>query len=254
KLYYNRVPYTVTYTKGEYGTFEEQQTENLYYGDKTPIFTGNPTGEEGWAFDGWNQTVSETVKGDATYTAQWKQNDYSVTYMVDEELYESAETHHAGDTVSVRAIPEAKPGYTFKGWTTDREVVTSFTMPAKDVTLTGTWEEKPDVTIKYEATVGGSVTSADEKLRPATGTAKGSKAEAKPGYRFVNWTKDDVVVSTDATFKPTKKPTEVWVNETTYTANFVEDEPVTIKYETNDAKMGTVSQSEESVQPATGEA
>ncbi len=72
--------YTVKYQPGTQGTFAEQSTGSLHYGDATPDFDGTPTGNPGWSFAGWSPEVADTVTGDATYVAQWTQNEYTVKY------------------------------------------------------------------------------------------------------------------------------------------------------------------------------
>ena len=70
KVYYNRNKYTITYTSGEHGTFEDQRYEALY-GAETPAFSGDITAEEGYEFAGWDPKVATTVSGDATYKATY---------------------------------------------------------------------------------------------------------------------------------------------------------------------------------------
>ncbi|RHV61928.1 hypothetical protein DXB22_16685, partial [Clostridiaceae bacterium OM02-2AC] len=51
----------------------------------------------------------------------------------------------------------------------------------------------------------GTVTNAKDEVKPLTGTVKGSKAEAKEGYAFKNWTNaEGTIVSWDDEFKPAK--------------------------------------------------
>ena len=57
---------------------------------------------------------------------------YKLTYMVDGEVYKSYE-NRAGKAITPEAAP-AKDGYTFSGWSDIPE-----TMPANDVTVTGTF-------------------------------------------------------------------------------------------------------------------
>jgi uncharacterized repeat protein (TIGR02543 family) len=64
--------YTVTYQPGTHGTFSEQTTSGLHYGDPTPT-PPTITGETGWTFTGWQPTPSATVTNNVTYTAQWTQ-------------------------------------------------------------------------------------------------------------------------------------------------------------------------------------
>ena len=65
--------YTVTYTDGVDGVevFADQVYENLASGADTPAFNGTPA-REGYKFAGWSPAVTDTVTGDATYTAQWE--------------------------------------------------------------------------------------------------------------------------------------------------------------------------------------
>jgi uncharacterized repeat protein (TIGR02543 family) len=60
--------YTVTYQPGVHGTFNEQTTSGLHYGDPTPA-APTTTGETGWTFTGWQPTLSATVTGDIIYIA-----------------------------------------------------------------------------------------------------------------------------------------------------------------------------------------
>ncbi len=80
KVYYTQNEYTVKYQPGTQGTFAEQSASGLHYGDATPDFDGTPTGNPGWSFAGWSPAVADTVTGDATYVAQWTQNEYTVKY------------------------------------------------------------------------------------------------------------------------------------------------------------------------------
>lgn len=86
-FYYEKDTFTIKYRKGDHAadTFTEQEY-TAKYDDPTPTFTGNKDGQPGWKFDGWTPEVAETVKGTATYTAQWvpdtKQN-VEVIYTTD---------------------------------------------------------------------------------------------------------------------------------------------------------------------------
>ena len=83
KVYYKKIDYTVTYVPGKQGTFESQSYDKKHYGDDTPAFDGETTGNPGWTFAGWAPEVAETVTENVTYIAQWtKRTDliYTVNY------------------------------------------------------------------------------------------------------------------------------------------------------------------------------
>ena len=66
--------YTVTYTDGVGCTAFPNQVKRVKSGDPTPAFTGTPS-RSGYTFTGWTPAVTDTVTGNVTYTAQWKNND-----------------------------------------------------------------------------------------------------------------------------------------------------------------------------------
>ena len=92
----------------------------------------DPT-REGYTFLGWEPTIPETMPEEGLIVvAQWQINSYTLLYIVDEEEYKR-------DTLEYNTpiIPEeepAKEGYTFSGWSEIPE-----TMPAEDVTVTGSF-------------------------------------------------------------------------------------------------------------------
>ena len=71
KVYYKKIGCKVTYKPGDHGTFEAKEY-NAKYGDNTPAFDGETTGEPGWTFAGWEPKVADKVTGDVTYTAKWE--------------------------------------------------------------------------------------------------------------------------------------------------------------------------------------
>ena len=157
--------YTVIYTDGVDGedVFADQTYAGLYEGVATPAFTVNGVAKnpirEGYEFTGWSPAWSATVSGSVTYKAQWKQSEFEVKYQYDGETPANAPALPSSRmaTYNTKVSVEAKPsvdGYTFTGWTSsDVEVDQDgkFTMPAKDVTLTGTWAKRNDLsyTVHY---------------------------------------------------------------------------------------------------------
>ena len=115
--------YTVTYTDGvaDEEVFADQTTSDLRFGAATPAFNGTPT-RAGYTFTGWNPAVADTVTGNVTYTAQWSENTYSVTYtdgVADEEVFADQTTsdlRFGAATPAFNGTP-TRAGYTFTGWT-----------------------------------------------------------------------------------------------------------------------------------------
>ena len=66
--------YIVTYTDGVGGAAFANQVQRVKRGDPTPAFNGIPS-RIGYTFTGWAPAVTDTVTGNVTYTAQWKNND-----------------------------------------------------------------------------------------------------------------------------------------------------------------------------------
>ena len=118
--------YTLTYKVDdvEYKSYDVEEGSAI-----TP--EAAPT-KEGYTFSGWSEIPATMPANDVTVTGSFTINTYAVTYMVDGEVYKT-------DSVAYNAAitPEAAPtkeGYTFSGWS---EIPA--TMPANDVTVTGTF-------------------------------------------------------------------------------------------------------------------
>lgn len=89
--------------------------------------------KEGYSFVGWEPEIDTTVPlHDVTYEALFTINQYTLTYIVDEETY-SVQTLDYG--TSIEPLENlSKGGYTFSGWSWIPE-----TMPAQDVIVIGSF-------------------------------------------------------------------------------------------------------------------
>ena len=98
--------------------------------------------KEGYSFTGWTPEVAQTVPAsDVTYTAVYAINQYTVRFIIDNDvIYEQEQDY--GSVIVVPNVPE-REGYTFSGWGEVAE-----TVPAEDVTYVGTYILNP-VTIVY---------------------------------------------------------------------------------------------------------
>ena len=120
--------YTVTYTDGVEGEviFKDQVTSGILSGTDTPKFIGTPS-RTGYEFTGWSSTVADKVTADATYNAQWKRIQRTVTFKDGDKtpVTVKVETGRAiaTDALIDQSMPQnpTKPGYTFKGWNTQKD-------------------------------------------------------------------------------------------------------------------------------------
>ena len=109
---------------------EEYKTVEVDYNSKiTP--EEEPT-KEGHTFSGWSEIPETMPAHDVTVTGSFIINSYKLTYIVDGEEYRSYEINY-GTSITAEIEP-TKEGYTFSGWSEIPE-----TMPAHDVTITGTF-------------------------------------------------------------------------------------------------------------------
>lgn len=142
--------FTVTYVDGvpNETVFPDQGYEGLKKGDATPAFVGTPTRKD-YTFAGWEPAVSETVTGNATYTATWTKDEpeetITVTYNdgVEEEVVFEDQVYtdlKKGDATPAFEGTPTRSGYKFLGWS-----------PAVAPTVDGTvkyvalWEEDKPV-------------------------------------------------------------------------------------------------------------
>nr|WP_255702408.1 Rib/alpha-like domain-containing protein [Peptoniphilus sp. KCTC 25270] len=229
-----------------------------------PIFTV----KDNWGFTEWNPAVQTMYVENKTHQAQYKytgpdvvpetpddvrpnvpENFVKVTFEAgpNGRITEGETVYYVNPGIEV-TLPEpttqADKGYHFDSW--DTELTGTFIEGEK---ITAKFVEDEAVTITYQANTGGTVSPTSETAAPVTGVVYGSTATASPGYTFVNWTDaDGNVVSTDATYVPAK--VDGLNVARTYTANFKENENVTITYTAGEG--GTVSPASETLAPATG--
>lgn len=161
--------YAVTYMVNN----EVYNTDSIVYGDKI-VLIAEPT-KEGYTFSGWSDIPETMPAEDITITGSFTPNTYTITYMVDEEIF-AVDTIAYGDTIAL--IPEpTQEGYTFSGWCEVPE-----TMPAEDIVVTGSFVRNT-YTITYivdeEFFATDSITYGDTIIPIAEPT--------KEGYTFSGW-------------------------------------------------------------------
>lgn len=143
---------------------------NVYEKDHTATLLW-PTVPAGYAFEGWRLNGSSQLWDDDTYKfkkkesvtfiGKWTATDYFVTYAFGGEVMPPNVTkptddsaYHAGVGVPVLVPGGDYTGFIFSGWKMEDGTLVSgtFPMPAKNVTLTGWFEEKAVVTPTIKVT------------------------------------------------------------------------------------------------------
>ena len=172
------VTVTGSFSKGQYKLIymvdgQTYKTISYDYGD---AITPEPAPiREGYTFSGWSEIPATMPAHDVTVTGTFSINSYKLTYVVDGVEYKSYDIEY-GATITPEAEP-TKEGYTFSGWSTIPE-----TMPAHDVTITGTF-----IINKYKLTyiVDGEVYKSYDIEYGASITPEAEPT--KEGYTFSGW-------------------------------------------------------------------
>ena len=131
--------------------------------------------KEGYTFSGWSEIPTTMPAKDVTVTGSFTVNSYTLTYIVDGEVYKTSSIVY-GTSLTPEVAP-TKEGYTFSGWS---EIPTA--MPAKDVVVTGTFTIN-SYTLTYQ--VDGTEY---KKLTVEYGATITPEVEpTKEGYTFSGW-------------------------------------------------------------------
>ena len=173
-IYYTRNSYTLT-VDADNGTAVSKET----YKFGTAIIAPAAPTKTGYTFAGWSEKIPETMPAEnMTVKAQWKINQYTITFDTDGGSEVASITQDYGTTIAKPTDP-TKTGYTFAGWS---EKIPG-RMPAEDVTVTATWKIN-QYTIAFD-TDGGS------EIAPITqdyGTIIAKPTDpTKTGYTFTGW-------------------------------------------------------------------
>ena len=161
--------YTITYMVDGV----EYKTESIAYGSMVEAVAA-PI-KEGYTFGGWSGVPSTMPAKDITISGSFTVNSYTVTYMVDGELYKT-ESYAYGAAITVADAP-TKEGYAFSGWSGIPS-----TMPAKDIMVSGSFMVN-SYTVTYM--VDGELYKTESYAYGAAITA--AEAPTKEGYAFSGW-------------------------------------------------------------------
>jgi hypothetical protein len=167
------------------------------YGD---VITLTATAGPGWRFVGWSgnatgedSPLTLTFDGDATVTATFEQEEYTLTLNIVDNGSVAVDPEQAvyfyGDVVTLTAV--AAPGWAFSGWSGDatgEENPLTLTFDG-DATVTATFEQE-EYTLTLNIVGNGSVTVDPEQAVYFYGDVVTLTAVAGPGWRFAGWSGD----------------------------------------------------------------
>ena len=161
--------YTVTYIVDG----EVYATETIAYGSEI-VLRDEPT-KEGHTFSGWSEAPATMPAEDITIEGTFTVNNYTVTYLVDGEVYATETVAYGSEITSIEA--PIKEGHTFSGWSE-----APATMPAEDITIEGSF-----TVIYYTITY-----DVDYEVYAIDSVAYGSEIilrdkPIKEGYTFRGW-------------------------------------------------------------------
>ena len=175
----NVTPATVTYAYGALGG--TYATQIVQAGEKA-IQPDVPS-RQGYQFTDWylddtKYDFNAAVTGNMTLTAQWRINQYTISFDTDGGSAIDPITQDYGTAITAPADP-TKTGYTFAGW--DREIPT--TMPAGDMTIKANWAVN-QYTISFDTDGGSTI----DPITQGYGTdITAPAAPTKTGYTFAGW-------------------------------------------------------------------
>ncbi|MBR5148501.1 MAG: leucine-rich repeat protein [Bacteroidaceae bacterium] len=165
-------------------------TYSLKRGD--PIVAPKAPEREGYTFSGWGKVPETMPAENVTYYGSYTINSYTLTYMVDGEIYATEQVVY-GSTPTAMPTP-TKEGYTFSGWSEVPEM-----MPASNVTVTGSFSIN---TYVVTFMVDGVVVSSKTLEYGAAITVP--TMPEREGYTFSGWNDVDATVPAgDVTYHAT---------------------------------------------------
>ena len=151
----------------------------------TPVVAPSQPVRIGYTFTGWDILIPVNMPAsDTIITAQWRINQYTISFDTAGGSSVSPITQDFGTVVSSPADP-TRTGHTFIGWSTS----IPSTMPASDIMLTANWRIN-QYTITFDTAGGSSVSPITQDYGSAV---SGPSAPTKVGYTFSGW---DTIIPT----------------------------------------------------------
>lgn len=162
----------------------------------------------GCTFAGWEPALPETMPaGNLAVTAQWTENEYTITFHTDGGSTINPITQKYNTTVEAPAAP-AKEGYTFAGWNPE----VPETMPAENLEVTAQWTPN-QYTITFDTAGGNAI----DPITQDYGTAVTAPADpTRETDYFYGWDKAIPATMPAQNMTITAKWTPYVINAGTY--------------------------------------
>ena len=208
--------------------------------------TVTATANNGYAFTNWtengnvvsnNANYTFVVNGNRTLVANFTQQNYAINVSANPALggtVTGGGAFHYGDNCTV--VATANNGYTFTNWTEGSNVVSTnasynFTVTGNRTLVAHFTAQSYTITATAEPSVGGTVTGGGTFNYGQSCTLTATPAA---NYTFVNWTKNGLQVSTNASYTFSVMASEAYV------AHF-QLESYAINVSANPSEGGTVN-------------
>ena len=234
--------YDVTYNEGTNGTLVRSSSEQVSY-NQTPANVPDITPDNGYVFLGWlkngtgslltkQQVDDMVIDADTTFTAQYQQIEYVITFIIpgngsssDQMIFIGL---HYGDTFPTIPGVAADTGYTFSGWSPNLTVQPQ-TVTGSAVYVAQITQDQYTVTfVDYD----GALLGADVVTYGGSATAPSDPT--REGYTFTGWSPSYDNVTGDLTVTA-----QYAIN--TYTVRFFEQDGITQIGETQTINWGTAA-------------
>ena len=112
---------------------EEYNAEDVTFGTVLTLLS-NPAAREGYTFSGWSSLPASMPDNDVTVTGSFYANKHTILFTINSETIQTTNTEFGANISSL--LPK-KPGFRF---VPANDIPT--TMPDKDLTITGSWQER----------------------------------------------------------------------------------------------------------------
>ncbi len=209
---FTAITYTITVSANPSNSGTTSGGGNYTHGQSCTVIA---TSADGYTFMNWTENGS-VVSTDANYSfivtsnrslvanfEEQQPDTYNINVSPNPNIggtVTGGGNYNAGQQCTVTAT--ANTGYTFVNWTENGEVVTTnasytFIVTGNRTLVANFTLNSYTITVTADPTEGGRVTGSGNY---DYGTSCTLTATANENYEFINWTKDDIEVSTDATY------------------------------------------------------